>query len=158
MGGRAASEEDIEKAIMKELKMKGLLLADVKLIKEMDRSIEGNSLIIPATLNKSGELGSRSSAVSMEQFTLIRKHVRRLLAELGEQMLKGNISISPYKRKRVTACSYCSFHPVCQFDTTVKGNRFRNLYDKKDEEVWELITKGETVEGGENVGTDKENE
>lgn len=155
-GGRKASEAEIEKAIMKELKMKGLLLADVKLIKEMDRSIEGSSLIIPAFVNSNGELGSRTSAASMEQFAIIRKHVKKLLMKLGEEMLKGNISISPYKRKRITACTYCSFLPVCQFDTMINDNKFRNLQDKKDDEIWGLITEDRTVEGGENVGTDKE--
>lgn len=155
-GERKASEDEIEKAIMKELKMKGLLLADVKLIKEMDRSMEGSSLIIPASVNGNGELGGRTSAASMEQFAMIRKHVKRLLKSLGEEMLKGNISISPYKRRRIAACSYCSYMPVCQFDTALEGNKFRNLYDKKDDEIWQLMVREEAVEGGENVGTEKE--
>ena len=46
-GNRELTEEEIEKAVMKELKMNGLLLADVKTIKEMDKTIDGNSLIIP---------------------------------------------------------------------------------------------------------------
>lgn len=53
-GSGRMTEEEIEKAIMKQLKMRGLLLADVKLIREMDRGIEGASMIIPATVNKDG--------------------------------------------------------------------------------------------------------
>ncbi|MGE5632125.1 MAG: helicase-exonuclease AddAB subunit AddB [Caulobacteraceae bacterium] len=157
MGGRGVSEEEIEKTIMKELKMKGLLIADVRLIKEMDNSISGDSMIIPARINKDDTLG-RSSAATMEQFGLIRKHVRNLLQKLGEEMLRGNISISPYKRKRITACTYCSYLPVCQFDTSINGNKFRNLYDKKDDEIWGLLGEAKAVEGGEEDGSDKENE
>ena len=45
-------EEEIERSIMKQLKMKGLLLADVKLIRSMDHEIDGSSLILPAAINK----------------------------------------------------------------------------------------------------------
>ena len=53
-------EGDIEKAIMKKLKMDGLVLADVNLIREMDRDIDGASLIVPARINKNGKLGKSS--------------------------------------------------------------------------------------------------
>ncbi|HPA54687.1 MAG TPA: helicase-exonuclease AddAB subunit AddB [Bacillota bacterium] len=151
-GSREASEEEIEKAIMKELRMKGLLLADVKVIKEMDTGIDGDSLIIPARINKGDVLG-RSSAATAEQFEIIKRHVRKLLLSLGEEILKGNISISPYRRKKMTACAYCSYMPVCQFDMSISGNNYRNLWEKKDEEIWELMA-GKTVEGGEANGLD----
>jgi ATP-dependent helicase/nuclease subunit B len=153
LGGRGASEEEIEKAIMKALKMKGLLLADVKLIKEMDTSIEGDSLIIPARVNKGGDLG-RASAATAEQFDLIKRHVRKLLNSLGEEMLKGNISISPYRQKRMAACTYCGYMSICQFDTKLSGNNYRNLHEKKDEEVWALMG-GKTAEGGDGNGSDE---
>jgi ATP-dependent helicase/nuclease subunit B len=139
--------------MMKELKMKGLLLADVKLIKEMDTSIDGDSLIIPARVNKGGDLG-RSSAATAEQFEIVKRHVRKLLHSLGEEMLKGNISISPYRRKGMTACTYCGYISICQFDTKLSRNNYRNLYDKKDDEVWELMN-GKTAEGGDSNGSDE---
>jgi ATP-dependent helicase/nuclease subunit B len=152
-GSRGATEEEIEKAIMKELKMKGLLLADVKLIREMDTGIDGDSLIIPARVNKNGDLG-RSSAATAEQFGIIKRHVKKLLQNLGEEMLKGSISISPYRRKLMTACAYCGYMSICQFDTSLAGNNYRNLYDKKDAEVWELMG-GKTLEGGDGNGSDE---
>ncbi len=148
-GSRLSSEEEIEKAIMKQLKMKGLLLADVKLIKEMDRQIDGDSYIIPARLNKGDTLG-RSSAATEEQFGILRRHVRKTLMDIGEEILKGNVRISPYKKRTVTACTYCSYTSVCQFDPAIADNNYRFLNDVKDEEVWKLIRcdsgsgKGET--------------
>ncbi len=137
--GNSATEEDIEKAIMQKLKMKGLLLADVRLIKEMDHTIDGSSLIIPATVNKSDVLGKNTSGATLDQFRILRSYVRRLLKGLCTEIKKGNVAISPYKKKGSTACSRCSFLSVCQFDTAMKDNRFKQLYDKKDEEVWELM-------------------
>jgi len=142
--GRNCTDEDIEKAIMKELRMKGLVLADVKLIKAMDRDLDGDSLIIPARINKDGSLG-RSAAATQEQFRILRKHVRRTLAAIGSNILDGNVAISPYKKKSITACTYCSYSSVCQFDTSMRGNSYRFMKDYKEEELWKLM--GHTEEG-----------
>lgn len=137
-GDRKNTEEEIEKAIMKQLRMKGLLLADVKLVKEMDRQIDGDSLIIPARINKGDVLG-RSSAATMEQFGVLRSHIRKTLMEIGEEIINGNVTISPYKNRTGTACSYCSYPSVCQFDPSVKDNSYRFLNEIKDDEVWPLM-------------------
>ncbi len=140
-GNQGASEEDIELAIMRQLKMKGLLLADVKLIKEMDHTIEGSSLIIPATLNKGDVLGKNTSGASMDQFLLLRKYVRRLLKNMCTEIMRGHVDIRPCKKKGASSCQYCSFLPICQFDTAVKDNNYRLLFDKDNDEVWELMNR-----------------
>lgn len=137
-GNSKISEEDVEKAIIRQLKMKGLLLADVKLVKEMDKQIDGYSQIIPARINKGDVLG-KSSAATMEQFELLRKYVKRLLQGIGEEMLSGDISIKPYKNKRTTPCMYCGYTSVCQFDPLLKDNRFKVINDKNDDEVWDML-------------------
>lgn len=137
-GNGKISEEEIEQAIMKQLKMKGLLLADVKLIREMDNAIEGASLIIPARINKGDVLG-KSSAASLEQFKMLRIYVKKLLKGLCEEIMKGNVSIKPYKKKGITSCKYCGFSAVCQFDAAREENSFRPFYDREDAEVWSLM-------------------
>lgn len=133
------SEEDIEVAIMKQLKMKGLLLADVKLIKDMDNSIQGSSAIIPAILNKDDVLGKASKVASLTQFKMLQTYIRRLLKDVCEEIMQGDVSIKPYKKKGTTSCTYCDYSAVCQFDPSLKENTFQPLYDQKDEEVWKLI-------------------
>jgi ATP-dependent helicase/nuclease subunit B len=146
--GRDSTDEDIEKAIMKELRMKGLVLADVKLVREMDRQIDGDSLIIPARINRDGSLG-RSSAATSEQFNVLRSYVRKTLASIGSGLLEGNVLISPYKKRSITACTYCSFKPVCQFDTSMRGNRYRIVPDFKDDEYWNLMREaGKAADSG----------
>ena len=128
--------------------MKGLVLADVKLIKEMDRDLDGDSLIIPARINKDGTLG-RSTSATQEQFKTLRKYVRRTLAAIGSGIIDGNVTISPYKKSTLTACSYCSYSSVCQFDTSVPGNSYRILRDYKEDELWKLMRNmDESVERG----------
>lgn len=145
--GRGSSDADIEKAIMKELRMKGLVLADVKLIREMDRQLDGDSLIIPARINKDGTLG-KSSAATKEQFKVLQEHVRKTLAKIGSGIVDGNVSISPYKKRTNTACTYCSFSSVCKFDTSIRENRYRILADMDEDELWQLMRKA-AEDGGE---------
>jgi len=137
-GNGKISEEEIELAIMKQLKMRGLLLADVKLIKQMDQNIEGSSVIIPARINKGDTLG-RSSVASLQQFEILRTYVRKLLKGLCEEITNGNVSITPYKKKKLTSCTYCNYSAVCQFDTTLKENSYKRLDGFKDEEIWNRI-------------------
>jgi len=135
------SEEEIEKAIMKKLRMKGLVLADVRMIKDMDKTIEGTSLIIPATLNKGDVIGKNTSCATLEQFKVMRKFIRRLLKKIGNEIAEGRADIRPCKKKGITACAYCRFLPVCQFDATREENDYRLLYDKSNDEIWDLINK-----------------
>ncbi len=133
------SEEEIEAAIMKQLKMKGLLLADVKLIRDMDNALQGPSSIIPATINKDDVLGKASKVASLTQFKMLQTYVSKLLKDLCEEIMQGNVSIQPYKKKGTTSCTYCDYSAVCQFDPTLKENNFHPLHDQKDEDVWKLI-------------------
>ena len=137
-GSRESDTEKIEKEIMKQLKMKGLVLSNVELIKNMDELIDGDSDIIPARINKDQTLG-RSSAASLEQFEQLRRHVKSILTKLGEEIIDGSISITPYKKNKAIPCSYCNYMSICQFDTRLKGNKYRSLQDKKDNEVWEML-------------------
>ncbi len=135
----AGEPEEIEKAIIRKLKMKGLLLADVQLIKHMDNTIEGSSMIIPARLNKGDTLG-KSSVATLEQFTVLRDYVKKLLRDLCSEITKGNVPIKPYKKKKQTSCQYCSYSSICQFDLTQQENSFTLLHDRADEDVWQLMT------------------
>jgi ATP-dependent helicase/nuclease subunit B len=152
------NEEELEKAIMKALKMKGLLLADTKIIREMDRNIEGASLIVPASIKKDGELGSRSSVATKEQFDMLRSHVKENLIKTCEEMVSGEINIKPYKKKdaaQTTPCSYCDYNAICQFDPALKENTYKIIKDKKDKEIWELLAK-EAIENKELTNSSSE--
>lgn len=143
------TEEEVEKEIMKNLKMKGLLLSDVKVVKQMDREIDGHSVIIPVMIKKDGEsFGSGSSVASMKDFEGLRKHVRKTIINICEDMLQGNISISPYKKKSGTPCEYCSYRSICRFDVTIKENSYRIISDKKNDEIWDAVRQVKSGEGG----------
>jgi ATP-dependent helicase/nuclease subunit B len=146
-------EVELEKAIMKALKMKGLLLADTKIIREMDRNIQGASLVVPANIKKDGDLGANSSVATKEQFETLRIHVKENLINTCQEMLSGDIEIKPYKKKDFTPCSYCKYGAICQFDPTLRENTYKIIKDKKDKEIWELLYPGASNYNEEDANT-----
>ncbi|MCC5912181.1 MAG: helicase-exonuclease AddAB subunit AddB [Clostridiaceae bacterium] len=140
--------EVIEKEVNKKLKMKGLVLKDLKVIKSIDKNIERDSNIIPVSINKDESLSKKSSVASEEDFLHLINHVKGLIKEIAKEIVKGNIKIEPYKKKKQTSCEYCSYKAICQFDAVFEENKYRNIKELKDEEVLDKIKRrGEEVLG-----------
>lgn len=136
------SDNQIEEEIFKSFKMKGLLLGDEEVVKLMDQTLEnGRSNIVSAGIKKTGGFYSYSSIASEEEFQLLRQYIRKEFEKIGTEITDGFVSISPYKLKDKTPCTYCSFKTFCQFDESVEENRYRMLKNLKEEEVLKLLRK-----------------
>jgi len=132
--------EEIEEEIFKQFKMKGLILSDPEIVRLMDTTLEsGESKIISAGIKKDGHVSSRSKVASQEEFDQLRDYVQYVFKKTGDEIVSGNVDISPYKLKEKTPCTYCPFKSVCQFDTTLKENNYRNLPVLKRNEALELV-------------------
>ncbi|MBB6217672.1 ATP-dependent helicase/nuclease subunit B [Anaerosolibacter carboniphilus] len=127
--------ETIEKEIRRRLKLKGLALRDVRIVRELDREIDGHSDIIPVAVSKNGEFYKNSSAIDGEAFTALIGHVRGLVKEITYEMMKGNVRIAPSKNNKQVACEFCSYKGICQFDNLLEDNQYRNIEKLSDEEV-----------------------
>lgn len=132
-------EDEIKKSILKELKMSGLLIKDISVVKAMDNDIDTYSLVIPAGLKKDGDFSSKSSVVTREQFDILRKYVNEKMVSLCEEMLSGEIKLEPTKNKDNAFCTYCDYSSICQFDTGIENNKYKIILKKKDEKAWSLI-------------------
>ena len=139
-------DEEVREAILKDMRMKGLIIKDAHIIKEMDKSLADgarkSSLVIPANLTKDGNIGKSTNGVTYEEFEILRNYVKKTVKDLCKEMVSGNIGIDPYKNKNGTSCDFCSYSAICQFDTTMKDNKYRILNNKDNEEVIKLM-KGE---------------
>lgn len=142
------SEEEIKENILKELKMSGLLLKNIDVVKAMDNDMETYSLIIPASIKKDGDFSSNSSVVTEEQFNILRTYVNDKMAELCEEMLSGEIKITPCKNNNTPYCNYCDYSSVCQFDTSIENNKYKIILKKNNNDAWKLI-KDEVEKGRE---------
>lgn len=131
--------EEVETEVLEELKLKGLVLKDAKVVKAMDRDIEGYSLVIPAAFKKDGDFKSTSDVVTEEEFTLLREYVNRKMISLCEDMLCGDIKIEPTKQANRSYCEYCNFSSICQFDTSIKDNKYKIVGKKSRTEIWDNI-------------------
>ncbi len=139
-------DEEIRKQVLDKLKMNGLLLKDAELVKAMDNDMETYSLVIPATFKKDGDFSSNSSVITEEQFNILREYVNFKMIELCEDMLSGKIRIEPCKNQRTSYCDYCDYSAICQFDTSIKDNKYKLVLKKDDKEIWtDMIEK---VKGG----------
>ncbi len=146
---KALTEEEIQVEVLKKLKMDGLLLKNVELVKSMDRDMETYSLIIPAAFKKDGDFTSTSSVVTESQFELLRKYVNDKMVEICEEMLSGEIKIEPCKSSKVMYCDYCDYSSICQFDTSIKDNKYKIILKKKKDDLWEAMANKVKIEEGE---------
>lgn len=134
------SEEKIEKELFKKFKMDGLLTEDTTLIKHMDTTLEsGRSNIIPAGIGKTGQFYKGSRVTSEDNLTKLQDYIYDLMKQAGLSISNGEVELNPYQKKQQTACTFCSFRSVCQFDPTLEENEYRRLQDLKDEEVIQRI-------------------
>lgn len=130
------SEEEIENEIRKKFKMQGFVLADVNVIKAMDKTLKAGSVsnIIPVYLNKDGEIGtSKSNSLNADEFKNLQTAVKKAIKNISEEILKGKINIKPYSYESRTGCDYCNYKTICNFNTNIKGNEYDyiNKYSKQ---------------------------
>ena len=138
------TEEEIESAIRKSFKMKGLILADVNVVKMMDTKLEkGYSDLIPAYIDKAGKVSqSLSNTVGKEDFASLQKNVRKIIKQISEEIYSGDISIKPYYNKeKQTPCEYCEYKTICNFNTKQKGNNYNYIKYLEKTEILEKIRK-----------------
>lgn len=133
------SKEQLENLIKKQFKMKGLILADVNIFKLMDKTMEQESTYLPIKLNKNGEIAKISSVATSEQFKDLQKHIRKLLKEILQQILSGDISINPYWMNKKTPCTYCKYKTICGFDVNLPWNEYNYIDKLSNDEVFKKI-------------------
>lgn len=136
---------DVETAILKELKMNGLVNNDMHISKYLDTSFmdaEGNingsvkSDVVPIETNKDGYPTKRSQAASSRQFKEMTEYVNHKIVEIGREILDGRAEVNPYKLGERTACDYCAFQGICGFDVKLPGNRYHQLKKLEKEDVF----------------------
>lgn len=148
------SLEEIQEEVLKQLRMDGLLLKNMQVIKSMDTELEeGYSLIIPARIKKNGELSDNNSIITMEQFGILREYVNKKILENCDEMISGNIKIEPCKENKNIVCSFCDYVHICQFDVGIDGNKYKVLSKKENKELWDKMANEVGIQlEGENNG------
>lgn len=124
----------VEKALARELRMRGLVLKDVSVALHMDRDI-GTSDVIPVGLTREGEFNRYSSVLDESEFKALLQHAMSLVRTMGMEILKGRAVIDPVSKDGKTACSNCSYWSICHFDRLLQDNNYRTLISPGNNEI-----------------------
>ena len=139
------TDEEIKEELRKKFRMNGMILADINIIKSMDKTLEkGASNNIPVYLDKDGNISkSRSNVVTKEQFSNMQKTAEIIIKQIAKEILDGNIDIKPayYKKNKMDVCKYCEYKPICGFNKNT--NDFTYIENKTKDEVLDEIKKEE---------------
>lgn len=126
---------EIERAILDELKMTGMVSDNEEVIKLLDKDFETKSVLLPVAKKKDGSYTQASSVLSDEDFETVSNYVNHKIRELGTSILNGEIGLRPYEQKDQTACTYCAYKSVCGFDKKLGAGFVRHLEELSQEQV-----------------------
>ena len=135
------NQEEIEERIKENFRMKGLILADIKVVKMQDKNlVQGQSKLVPAYIDKSGNLSpKRTKGLSKEQFEVLQKYIYKTIKEISNEILEGNIELKPYNKNGVTPCEYCEYKQICNFNPSLYKNEYNYIAKKDKEEILESM-------------------
>ena len=117
-------QSGLDEMLLKSFKMTGLVLDEEEVIRGLDENIKGYSDVIPVYLKADGRLGSNSSAAGLEEYNKLRQAVLDKISQIGQDITQGDISVFPYKKGMQTACDYCGYSGICQFDAMEGKDRY----------------------------------
>ena len=142
-GDRAMTDEDIAAARQRELRRKGLVLADGEVLSAMEHT-DGAYAYLPISTGR----GKDDYLVTPEQMDELDDYLTRALEGAAEQLSEGNIDADPYWHNAdMNACRYCDYAAACHFEECC-GDRVRRRKALTAGEFWQLLRKKE----GENDG------
>lgn len=94
------------------------------------------SFVVPVKYNKDGALAKSSRTVNEEEFGVLMQYTEEKMKKMGEEILKGNISVDPLDDDDQNICGFCPYGGVCiqeQKDGKVCRRETKKL---KDEEIY----------------------
>lgn len=138
------TNEQLKKEINKNFKMKGMIVADIDIVKMMDKKLapSTSSDIIPVYLDKEGNISEgKSKTLNKEKFERLQKYTKHIISEISKEIFSGNIDIKPYYMSKKTPCEYCQYKTICNFDPKLENNTYRYIKNLSNEEILSDICK-----------------
>jgi len=104
-------DSKIAEMVKKELKLRGIYIKDIEVLKRLDNNIENPNAsyleVSPRTINNANK------NLPQEVFIEECKNIRNILKEIGKEIVKGNVRIKPTKDIQ-NVCEYCSYASICR--------------------------------------------
>lgn len=135
---RGTAAQEAKANASKALRMKGLVLNDLTVLKGMEQELGGK--YIPVKTGKE----IKGSLISAEQLGKLSSKINSLLSEMGQMLHQGQIEMHPVHGKNYEhTCEYCDYQSVC-VNKLEKSERI--ISDLTHEKTLDLLT-----EEGENA-------
>ncbi len=129
------SAEEINKALLKELRSTGVVSRDERVITLLDKNFSDKSLVVPVERKKDGSFSAHSSVIAKEDYEIVSAFVNHKIRQFGRQILNGNMEINPCEQAGRESCTYCVYKGICDFEPGVPGYRERMLKSLPAEEL-----------------------
>lgn len=130
------SESDVkeaaERAIAKELRLKGVVLAETEVVRAMD--FDEPEFSLEKVFNANGTVAAKANAVNLEEMHALLDHAQKTAADLTDHIREGQIDVAPASCGDWNACQWCDYASVCRRDPRLPGGDFRELSDMNREE------------------------
>ncbi len=140
--------DTIAAEIRKSMRLDGKCVDVPEVLDAMDMSAGAESEVFKLKYNKDGSLAANADVCSMKLFSCMAKRVRRGMREVGDALLRGEISILPVRSAKLDACRYCPQKPVC---LNAGEGAFVKEFEDDGQKAEERILK----EGGDGDAMDK---
>ncbi|OON92709.1 MAG: hypothetical protein ATN33_00645 [Epulopiscium sp. Nele67-Bin001] len=143
------SIETLQEELYKAFRLSGLTLGNTEIARAIEDKLD--KTIINVSTTSKGALSSRSDVATEQEFENLRQHIYNVVGILGQDILDGKISANPYKLGNSTACDYCKYHGICQFDENIPNNNY-DVLEKVSKK--EILSKLNIPERSEDNGLD----
>ena len=122
-------KETVEERLMKALRLRGIVLSDLKVVKAMDTGEQPLSL--PEIFKRDGAPRANASAVSETEMDALLRHAQRMGALLATQINAGHLDRKPAEIQSWNACQWCTYRTICLHDPRHSGRRLEKM-DHRD--------------------------
>lgn len=124
-----AGQEEVREQVSRGLRMSGLVLDEDRVLRAMERELEGR--FIPVKRKKDQTFAAGSMARSGEDFLRLRQIVYQNIREMAEHLSQGKVAPLPVRGKTVkNPCSYCPYGKTCNNSS---GAVFREIGEEDEE-------------------------
>ncbi|MBQ7492210.1 MAG: PD-(D/E)XK nuclease family protein [Clostridia bacterium] len=134
--------EEVRKKQENDLRRIGLVLDDDGLIEAMERG--GTYRFLPVKRKNDGDFTKASKIATPEQFELLLRKTEATLRRVAVEIGAGDLEANPFRKgSGQSSCDYCDFKDACQFDHTMRKDKYRVLKTLSNQRVFERLREEE---------------
>lgn len=118
-------QAEAERLIAREMRLKGVVLAETEVVEAMDADVPEYSL--GKVFNKDGTVAKAAQAYDLSGMHALMEHAVHTAEQLTDAIRAGCIDIAPVQVEQWSACLWCPYTGICGRDSRRPGGEARVL-------------------------------